>query len=235
MTEMHPEGFDSVIGLSQILLQIEESLEEAVKESNISRLIKSQLCEKLFYNNADVKAHNIKVHEYGEYYNPCGDCGFMGGDATEIEEDSRNNRKCWTKRGEANTGNSYENFNIFNGDIVVGDNSDADEDWEKNKRKWKIVTRWLQRIWFFFYKCDLSSFETIFDDQFKQHKKSKHMSKSKRKANMEANKSSGKRSSAVIAESEKSQLNETFLPKASYQCKECGYKARFNYNLTRYV
>ena len=47
MTEIHPEGFDSVIGLSQILLQIEESMEDAVKESNISRLIKCQLCEKL--------------------------------------------------------------------------------------------------------------------------------------------------------------------------------------------
>ena len=87
----------------------------------------------------------------------------------------------------------------------------------------------------FFYKCDLCSFETIFHDQFKQHKKSNHMSKSKRKANMEANTSSGKGSFAVIAESEESQLNEKFLPKASYQCKECGHKARYNYNLTRHV
>ena len=29
----------------------------------------------------------------------------------------------------------------------------------------------------------------------------------------------------VIAESEKYQLNEKLLPKASYQCTECGHKA----------
>ena len=34
MTEMHPEGFDSVIGLSQILLQIKESIEERGCERN---------------------------------------------------------------------------------------------------------------------------------------------------------------------------------------------------------
>ena len=69
----------------------------------MSRLIKCQQCEKLFYNNADVKAHNIKVHEYGEYYNlyPCEDCGFMGGDATEIEEHSRNHRKYQTKNSQS--------------------------------------------------------------------------------------------------------------------------------------
>ena len=108
-----------------------------MEETNISRLMKCQQCEKLFYNNADVKAHNIKVHEYGEYYNlyPCGDCGFMGGDATEIEEHSRNHRIYRTKRVEANTGKSYENLIISNGDIVVDDDSDADEDWGKNKTR----------------------------------------------------------------------------------------------------
>ena len=48
MIEMHPEGFDSVIGLSQISLHIEESKEESVKETNMSRLIKCQQCEKWF-------------------------------------------------------------------------------------------------------------------------------------------------------------------------------------------
>ena len=36
----------------------------------------------------------------------------------------------------------------------------------------------------FFYNCDLCSFENIFDDQFKHHKKSKNRSKSKRKADI---------------------------------------------------
>ena len=53
---MHPKGFDSVIGLSQMSLQIEESIAEAVKETTISRLMKCHQCEKLFHNNADVKA-----------------------------------------------------------------------------------------------------------------------------------------------------------------------------------
>ena len=92
------------------------------------RLIICQQCEKLFFNNADVKSLNINVHEYKEYYNlyPCEDCGFMGGDATEIEEHSRNHRK-------ANTEKSYGNFYISNGDIVVDENSDADKDWETTK------------------------------------------------------------------------------------------------------
>ena len=70
-----------------------------MKENNISRLIKCQQCEKLFYNNADAKAHKTRVHEYGEFYNlyPCKECGFMGGDATEIEEHSRNHRQYKTK------------------------------------------------------------------------------------------------------------------------------------------
>ena len=158
----------------------------------------------------------------------------MCGDATEIEEHSRNHRKYWAKRFKANTGKSNENFNISNGDIVVDDDSDADEDLEKTKEDGKLLQDDSEED-DFFYICDLCSFETIFYDQFKQHKKSKHMSKSKRKADMEANTSSGKRSFAVIAESEKSQLNENLLSKASYQCKECGHKARDNYNLTRHV
>ena len=84
-----------MIGLSQILLQIEDTIEESLKEKNISRFIKCQQCEKLFYNNTDVKVHNTRVYEYGEYYNlyPFRQCGFMGGDATEIKEHSRNHRK----------------------------------------------------------------------------------------------------------------------------------------------
>ena len=33
-TKTHPEGFDSVVGLSQISLQINESLEEPMQEIN---------------------------------------------------------------------------------------------------------------------------------------------------------------------------------------------------------
>ena len=95
----------------------------------------------MFYNNAYVKAHNIKVHEYKEYYNlyPCKDCGFMGGDATEIEEHSRNHRKYWTKKVKANTEKSYGNFYISNGDIVVDDDSDADKGWEATKEDEKLL------------------------------------------------------------------------------------------------
>ena len=224
------ERFETISTLNNHKTEI-----KTVEETNISRLMKCQQCEKLFYDNADVKAHNIKVHEYGEYYNlyKCGDCGFMGGEPTEIEE-QLNHRIYRTKRVKANSGKSYENLNISNGDVVVDDDSDADEDWEKTKEDEKLLQDDSKED-DFFYKCELCSFETIFDDKFKQHEKSKNMSKSKRKADIEANTSSGKRSFAVITESEKSQLNEKLLPKALYQCKECGHKARDNYNLTRHV
>ena len=122
-----------------------------MKENNISRLIKCQQCEKLFYNNADAKAHKTRVHEYGEFYNlyPCKECGFMGGDATEIEEHSRNHRQYRTKTVKANTEKSNENFNISHGDIVVDNDSDADEDWEQTKEDEKLLQDDLEEDDFF--------------------------------------------------------------------------------------
>ena len=76
-----------------------------------------------------------------------------------------------------------------------------------------------------FYKCDECSFETIFEDQFNQHKKWQHMSKRKRKADMEANTSFGKRRFTAIVENDKSQEKKKLLAKTSYQCKECQHKA----------
>ena len=48
-TKTHPEGFDSVVGLSQISLQINESVEEPLQEINKApELSKCQDCKKLF-------------------------------------------------------------------------------------------------------------------------------------------------------------------------------------------
>ena len=47
--------------------------------------------------------------------------------------------------------------------------------WKKQKKMtncYKVTPKKM----IFFYLCDLCSFETIFDDQLKQHKKSKHVS-----------------------------------------------------------
>ena len=69
-TKTHPEGFDSVAGLSQISLQINKSVEEPMQEiNNVPYLSKCQDCDKLFYTNEDMEAHKTRVHEYGEYYN----------------------------------------------------------------------------------------------------------------------------------------------------------------------
>ena len=75
-------------------------------------------------------------------------------------------------------------FYISDGDIIVYNNSDTDEDF------------------FYFYKCDVCSFEPIFGDQFKHHRKWQQISKSKRTADMEANTSSGKRNFTVMAKNE---------------------------------
>ena len=49
-----------------------------------------------------------------------------------------------------------------------------------------------------FYKCDVFDFETLFVDQFKQHKKWNHQ-KSKPEAEMEVSTRSGKRTMSVLA------------------------------------
>ena len=49
-----------------------------------------------------------------------------------------------------------------------------------------------------FYKCNVCDFETLFVDQFKQHKKWNHQ-KSKPEAEMEVSTSSGKRTMSVLA------------------------------------
>ena len=59
-----------MVGLSQISLQINESVEEPLQEVNkVHELSKCQDCEKLVYTNEDMEAHKTKVHDYGEYYN----------------------------------------------------------------------------------------------------------------------------------------------------------------------
>ena len=54
----------------------------------------------------------------------------------------------------------------------------------------------------FFYKWNVCNFETLFVDQFKQHKKWNPL-KSKQKAEMEVNTSSGKRTLSVLANKDK--------------------------------
>ena len=97
----------------------------------------------------------------------------MGGDTEEIEEHIKNHREYRTRRNRPNKEKSYASFNISNGDIEV-DDSDRDENWEKTKEVEKLLEDDLEEDEFF-YKCDVCNFETLFVDQFRQHKKWNHL------------------------------------------------------------
>lgn len=75
------------------------------------------------------------MHDFGEYFNlyPCDECGFRAGDVKESLEHRKNHRNVGEERRTRRSISSHRSYVIEDGDLVVKDDSDVDEDWDKNQ------------------------------------------------------------------------------------------------------
>ena len=114
MAESHPEGFESVMGISQMSLTSNNS-------SQSIPYVPCKLCDKVFYNETDSENHRSRVHDFGEYFNlyPCDECGFRAGDVKESLEHRKNHRNVGEERRTRRSISSHRSYVIEDGDLVV--------------------------------------------------------------------------------------------------------------------